>query len=102
MSTLMLPQRSYLLLGRILSITIVLGAVVMLLLFSACSGNRKVLGEAITERDFAARVGHEGGDDPHLRFRHYPLPHQHGRVAGLRPEESFVLGIRTGDFYGEV
>ncbi len=51
MSTLMLPQRSYLLLGRMLSITIVLGAVVMLLLFSACSGNRKVLGEAITERD---------------------------------------------------
>ena len=52
MSTLkMLPQRRDLLLGRTLCITIVLGAVVMLLLFSACSGNRKTLGEAITERD---------------------------------------------------
>lgn len=33
------------------SITIVLGALVMLLLFSACSGKQKVLGKAITERD---------------------------------------------------
>jgi len=33
------------------SITIVLGAMVMLLLFSACSGRKKELGEAITERD---------------------------------------------------
>lgn len=33
------------------SITIVLGAMVMLLLFSACSGRKKELGAAITERD---------------------------------------------------
>lgn len=33
------------------SITIVLGATVMLLLFSSCSGKRKELGDAITERD---------------------------------------------------
>lgn len=33
------------------SITIVLGAMVMLLLFTACSGRKKELGEAITERD---------------------------------------------------
>ena len=33
------------------SITIVLGAMVMLLLFSSCSGRKKELGEAITERD---------------------------------------------------
>lgn len=33
------------------SITIVLGAMVMLLLFSSCSGKRKELGDAITERD---------------------------------------------------
>lgn len=33
------------------SITIVLGAMVMFLLFSACSGRKKELGEAITERD---------------------------------------------------
>lgn len=32
-------------------ITITLGVVVMLLLFSACSGRKKELGEAITERD---------------------------------------------------
>lgn len=47
----MLPQRSNVLFCRSLSITIVLGAVVMLLLFSACSGRRKEMGEAITERD---------------------------------------------------
>ena len=34
-----------------MSITIVLGAMVMLLLFSSCSGRKKELGEAITERD---------------------------------------------------
>ena len=33
------------------SITIVLGAMVMLLLFSACSGRHKDMGAAITERD---------------------------------------------------
>lgn len=33
------------------SITIVLGAMVMFLLFSACSGRKKELGKAITERD---------------------------------------------------
>ncbi len=32
-------------------ITIVLGAMVMLVLFSACSGKKKEMGEAITERD---------------------------------------------------
>ncbi|WP_281643655.1 LPS export ABC transporter periplasmic protein LptC [Bacteroides zoogleoformans] len=36
---------------RFFSITIVLGAMVMLLLFSACSGREKALGKAITERD---------------------------------------------------
>ena len=34
-----------------MSITIVLGAVVMLLLLSSCSGSKKELGAAITERD---------------------------------------------------
>lgn len=34
-----------------MSITIVLGTVVMLLLFSSCGGRKKVLGEAITNRD---------------------------------------------------
>lgn len=36
------------------SITIVLGAMVMLLLFSSCSGKKKELGDAITERDSMA------------------------------------------------
>lgn len=36
---------------RNLSITIVLGGMVMLLLFSACSGKKQELGAAITERD---------------------------------------------------
>ena len=36
------------------SITIVLGAMVMLLLFSSCSGKKKELGDAITERDCMA------------------------------------------------
>lgn len=36
---------------RILSITIAVGAMVMLILFSSCSGRKKELGEAITERD---------------------------------------------------
>ena len=34
-----------------MSITIVLGAMVMLLLFSSCSGGKKEMGAAITERD---------------------------------------------------
>ena len=34
-----------------MSITIVLGAIVMLLFFSSCGGKKKELGEAITERD---------------------------------------------------
>lgn len=34
-----------------MSITIVLGPIVMLLLFSSCGGKKKELGEAITERD---------------------------------------------------
>ncbi|WP_307759182.1 LPS export ABC transporter periplasmic protein LptC [uncultured Mediterranea sp.] len=36
---------------RMLSITIAVGAMVMLVLFSSCSGRKKELGEAITERD---------------------------------------------------
>lgn len=47
----MLPQQSNVLFHRCLSITIAFGAVVMLLLFSACSGRKKDMGEAITERD---------------------------------------------------
>lgn len=47
----MLPKRSNVLFCRSLSITIACGAVVMLLLFSACSGRHKDLGNAITERD---------------------------------------------------
>lgn len=34
-----------------IGMTILLGAMVVLLLLSSCSGNKKVLGEAITERD---------------------------------------------------
>ena len=47
----MLPQRSNVLFCRSLSITIAFGAVVMFLLFSACSGRHKDMGDAITERD---------------------------------------------------
>ena len=47
----MLPKRSNVLFCRSLSITIACGAVVMLLLFSACSGRHKDMGDAITERD---------------------------------------------------
>ena len=47
----MLPQRSNVLFCRSLSITIAFGAVVKLLLFSACSGRHKDMGAAITERD---------------------------------------------------
>lgn len=47
----MCPQQNNFLFCRIFSITTFFGAVVMLLLLSACSGNRKSLGDAITERD---------------------------------------------------
>ena len=47
----MLRQQSNSLLNKSLSITIVFGAIVMLLLFSSCGGKKKELGEAITERD---------------------------------------------------
>lgn len=46
-----MSQQSNYLLFRNMSITIVLGAVVMLLLFSSCNGKKKALGAAITERD---------------------------------------------------
>ena len=42
------------------SITIVLGAMVMLLLFSSCSGKKKELGDAITERDSMAVMDPRG------------------------------------------
>ena len=42
------------------SITIVLGAMVMLLLFSSCSGKKKELGDAITERDSMAVMATRG------------------------------------------
>ena len=42
------------------SITIVLGAMVMLLLFSSCSGKKKELGDAITERDSMAAMDTRG------------------------------------------
>ena len=41
-------------------ITIVLGAMVMLLLFSSCSGKKKELGDAITERDYMAVMDTRG------------------------------------------
>lgn len=47
----MLQQRGNYLLNKGMSITIALGAIVMLLSFSSCQGNKKVLGDAITERD---------------------------------------------------
>ena len=43
------------------SITIVLGAMVMLLLFSSCSGRKKEMGAAITERDSLAVMDTRGG-----------------------------------------
>ena len=42
------------------SITIVLGAMVMLLLFSSCSGKKKELGDVITERDSMAVMDTRG------------------------------------------
>ena len=56
----MLPQRSNVLFCRSLSITIAFGAVVMLLLFSSCSGKKKELGDAITERDSMAVMDTRG------------------------------------------
>ena len=47
----MLQQRSSYLLSKNISITIVLGTIVMLLLFPSCDGRKKVLGEAIKDRD---------------------------------------------------
>jgi LPS export ABC transporter protein LptC len=47
----MLQEKSNFLFSKNMSITIVLGAIVMLLLFSSCGGKKKELGEAITERD---------------------------------------------------
>lgn len=46
-----LQQRSRCLFRKSISITIVFATMVMLLLFSACSGSGKELGAAITERD---------------------------------------------------
>ena len=43
------------------SITIVLGAMVMLLLFSSCSGRKKEMGAAITERDSLPVMDTRGG-----------------------------------------
>ena len=37
-----------------MSITIVLGTIVMLLLFPSCGGKKKITGDAITERDSMA------------------------------------------------
>ena len=80
------------------SITIVFGAMVMLLLFSSCSGKKKELGDAITERDSMAVMDTRGGDYASVWFRCNTLPHQYGRVAGLWPEESSILGFERGLF----
>ena len=50
------------------SITIVLGAMVMLLLFSSCSGKKKELGDAITERDSMAVMDTRGVNPPYWAF----------------------------------
>lgn len=47
----MLRKRRKRLLHESMSITITLGVIVMLLLFSSCGGKKKSMGEAITERD---------------------------------------------------
>lgn len=47
----MLQQRGNHLLDKRMSITIVLGTIVMLLLFPSCGGKKTTLGEAITNRD---------------------------------------------------
>ena len=67
------------------SITIVLGAMVMLLLFSSCSGKKKELGDAITERDSMAVMDTRGvttlvSDSGVTRYR-------------INTEESSLLGF---------
>ena len=57
----MLRQQSNSLLNKSLSITIVFGAIVVLLLFSSCGGKKKELGEAITERDSLPSMATLGG-----------------------------------------
>ena len=47
----MLRKRRNRLLHKSMSITIVFGAIVMLLSFSSCGGKKKTVGDAITERD---------------------------------------------------
>ncbi len=47
----MFRQRSHYILRKSLSITIVLGAIVMLLSFASCGGRKKMMGAAITNRD---------------------------------------------------
>ena len=56
----MLRKRKNRLLHKSMSITIVLGTIVMLLLFSSCSGKKKELGDAITERDSMAVMDTRG------------------------------------------
>ena len=50
----MLRKRKNRLLHKSMSITIVLGTIVMLLLFPSCVGKKKITGDAITERDSMA------------------------------------------------
>ena len=50
----MLRKRRNRLLHKSMSITIVLGTIVMLLLFPSCGGKKKITGDAITERDSMA------------------------------------------------
>ena len=50
----MLRKRKNRLLHKSMSITIVLGTIVMLLLFPSCGGKKKITGNAITERDSMA------------------------------------------------
>ena len=50
----MLRKRKNRLLHKSMSITIVLGTIVMLLLFPSCGGKKKITGDAITERDSMA------------------------------------------------
>lgn len=52
----MMRKRKNRLLHKSMSITIVFGTIVMLLLFPSCGGNKKVTGEAITERDSMAMM----------------------------------------------
>lgn len=59
---------------RNICITIALGAMVMLLLFSSCSGRKKELGKAITERDSMAVMDTRGvtsliSDSGRTRYR---------------------------------